>query len=71
MSIWIGQTTLTEIEEAIREFLMQFRKNNIKRNWSEWEGPADVKETLIDQEKIRAEPFFVGIIFTKWAEVQH
>ena len=34
LGIWLGQTTSKEMEEAIREFLMTFRKDEGRRDWS-------------------------------------
>ena len=51
----MGQTTLNEMEEAVREFLTNFRNEGNRRNWNKWNGPVEIREALVEQEQISAE----------------
>ena len=61
-SIWLGQTTSTDMGDAVEKFLQKCRNEGQTRDWNEWDGPEDIKEALLEQEILGEEAFLSGVV---------
>ena len=71
LSIWLGQTTSTDMEDVVENFLQNCWNDGQTRDWNEWNGPEDIKEVLVEQELLGEEAFLSGVVSRRWAQAQH
>ena len=71
LSIWLGETTSSDMEDAVIQLIDNYRNDRHEQDWTKRNGAGEIKEALVEQEQISVEAFFSGLVLSRWAKAQH